>query len=179
MLFTQTNLKMVNHETNNKYLSRRSENESKKALLLTRPEEHKLDLFLWCTQHIPALSVPGSTLCLLLHIHKPQLVYLQTSHLLISLNWKYKPPVLQHVQLYAFQLAKTTWNCKHTKYDWIFYDTSLTHRCKFFYTLQTQCQTAWWVLVCLHVKRVLQTRSTSQLCIWPLAKQRYTFKVVY
>jgi hypothetical protein len=38
---------------------------------------------------------------------------------LISLNWKYKPSVLQHVQLYALQLAKTMWNCKHTKYDWI------------------------------------------------------------
>jgi len=121
MLFTilQTHLKMVDQKTNNKYISCRTENERKKALLLTRPEEHKLDLFLWCTQHIPALSVPGSTLCPLLHIHKPQLVYLQTSHLLIALNWKYKTSVLQHSQLYALQLAKTIWNCKHTTYDWI------------------------------------------------------------
>jgi len=37
---------MLDKETNNKYISCRTENERKQALLLTRPEEHKLDLFL-------------------------------------------------------------------------------------------------------------------------------------
>jgi hypothetical protein len=89
--------------------------------ILTKLEEHRSDLSLWCTQHTPAPSVLGSTPCPLLHIHRVQLVYPQTSHLLIALSWNYKPFVLQCIKKRQESNQIASW----TKLSWILYEISV------------------------------------------------------